>query len=141
MPEPTPIAPAALVKPVVLVVDDEDDILESLTAVLEEFLPEARILAARSALVAQDLMKRAPPDVVVADFRMPGMNGLEFLSEIRDSTNNVTRIMMTAYPAIGLVVRAVNEARIQGLYIKPFDAMRMVEAIRQALKERQAAAS
>lgn len=123
-------------KPVVLVVDDEEDILESLTAVLEEFLPEAKVLGARSALVAQDLMKKSPPDVVVADFRMPGMNGLEFLSEIRDSTNHITRIMMTAYPAIGLVVRAVNEARIQGLYIKPFDAMRMVEAIRQALKER-----
>lgn len=140
MPETNPSSPAHIAKPVVLVVDDEADILESLTAVLEEFLPEATILGAHSALVAQDLMKKSPPDVVVADFRMPGMNGLEFLSEIRDSTNNVTRIMMTAYPAIGLVVRAVNEARIQGLYIKPFDAMRMVEAIRQALKERKVAA-
>lgn len=140
MSEPNPAATVAN-KPVVLVVDDEEDILESLTAVLEEFLPEAKVLSARSALVAQDLMKKTPPDVVVADFRMPGMNGLEFLSEIRDSSNNITRIMMTAYPAIGLVVRAVNEARIQGLYIKPFDAMRMVEAIRQALRERRLTAS
>lgn len=135
MSETHPVSSAAN-RPVVLVVDDEEDILESLTAVLEEFLPEAKILGARSALVAQDLMKKTPPDVVIADFRMPGMNGLEFLSEIRDSKSKITRIMMTAYPAVGLVVRAVNEARIQGLYIKPFDAMRMVEAIRQALKER-----
>lgn len=140
MPANQPPAAPTDNKPVVLVVDDEEDILESLTAVLEEFLPEANVVGARSVLVAQDLMKKTPPDVVVADFRMPGMNGLDFLSEIRDSTNHVTRIMMTAYPAIGLVVRAVNEARIQGLYIKPFDAMRMVEAIRQALKERRIAA-
>lgn len=140
MSENPPTPPGSTARPIVLVVDDEEDILESLTAVLEEFLPEAQVLGARSALVAQDMMRRAPPDVIVADFRMPGMNGLEFLSEVRDSTSNIARIMMTAYPAIGLVVRAVNEARIQGLYVKPFDAMRMVEAIRQALKERQVAA-
>src|ERR1041384_3420870 len=85
-------APVPGRKPIVLIVDDEEDILQSLSAVLEEFLPEVRVVAVRSAAAAQEAMKDDRPEVVVADFRMPGMNGLEFLSEVRDSTAEVTRI-------------------------------------------------
>src|SRR5687767_246157 len=83
-------------KPVVLLVDDEEDILVSLASVLEACLPEAQIVAARSGRAAQELMRARLPDVVVSDFRMPGMTGLDLLSDIRDSTTGVTRILMTA---------------------------------------------
>lgn len=139
MPAQPPLPEPAAQRPVVLLVDDEEDILASLKSVLEEYLPEAQVRTAQSARAAQRLLRETGARVVVADFRMPGISGLQLLSEIRDSNSEVVRIMMTAYPAVGLIVRAVNEAKIRSIFVKPFDGMKMVSEIREALRDVAAA--
>lgn len=133
-------APDHQVQTKVLVVDDEVDILESVKNVIEAQMPDVLVIPAASAQEAWAVLSRHKVDAVVSDFKMPGKNGLELLSEVRDSMAGVPRIMITAYPAIGLAERAINEAHVEGFFVKPFDGTRLVQALRAALAERSATA-
>src|SRR5687767_4961288 len=79
----------------ILLVDDEADILESLKFVLESFLPDVDVRTADSGHRALESLAEKPVDLIVSDYRMPEMNGLEFLGKARTIHPNVPRILIT----------------------------------------------
>ena len=117
----------------ILVVDDEPDILLSLKDVLEAHLTNVTVHTAASGLAALPILDREKVDLVIADYRMPGMDGLEFLTRCRQKAPDVPRILITAYPELDAAVRAINEAQIQNFLTKPILPDALMQAVKAAL--------
>jgi DNA-binding NtrC family response regulator len=117
----------------ILVVDDEVDILLSLTELFQTALEGVEVLTARDGPTALDLLQFHPVDAIVCDYRMPGMDGLEVLRRASQVAPDVPRIMLTAYPDLELAMRAINEAHIESFLTKPVRADPLLEAVNAAL--------
>lgn len=117
----------------ILVVDDEPDIVESLKDVLEAHLPGARVVGAPSGKAGLEILAKGEVDLIVSDYRMPGMDGLEFLTQCRKQAPNVPRILITAFPELDAAMRAINEAAIQNFLTKPIMPETLMQAVKAAL--------
>lgn len=95
------------VRPTILLVDDEPDILESYQRLLEHVL-EARVLTAASPREGLKLLNQVHVDAVVSDFKMPEMNGLEFLSRVRTIEPGLPVLLFTAFADAQLEDQAVR---------------------------------
>jgi DNA-binding NtrC family response regulator len=123
----------------ILLVDDEPEILSALQAILERALPLARVLTAAGGKEALETLARQPVDLVVSDYRMPGMDGLAFLAEARRLAPRARRLMLTAHPDIDVAMQAINGERVVRFLAKPIEGRVLVEAVRETLEEIRAA--
>jgi two-component system, NtrC family, response regulator AtoC len=90
----------------VLLIEDEPILAKNIRAYLVRYGYEVRIATtAEAGLSELDVFK---PDIVVLDFNLPGMNGLEALSKIRAIDRQIKVIMMTGYGSIDLAVKAMK---------------------------------
>jgi DNA-binding NtrC family response regulator len=103
----------------VLIVDDEPTILHGLS---ELFGQEYAVFTSASAERALTLLQSERIEVVVSDYKMPGMDGLSFLIEVRRRHPQIVRILMTAYADMQLVIRAMNEGEVHRFIAKPYKA-------------------
>lgn len=115
--------------PVLLVVDDDADIVLSISAVLRRYMRRAQVVTASSADEALAAVEKQRVDVVLSDFRMPGRNGLDLVTRLRARDPRVVLLMMTAYPTLSLQVQGLKDAGIDGFFSKPFEARQMVDKI------------
>ena len=120
--------------PVVLVVDDEASILETVRILLrtEGFIPHTA-LGGKAGL---DLMEQIKPDVVLTDVRMPGVTGLDILTNVRENDPDIPVILMTAQASLQSAVQAVNEGAFYYIQ-KPFRNDELIAIIRRATESRQ----
>lgn len=121
----------------ILIVDDEVDILDSLQALLEASLDDVDVRCALSGEDGLEALKDGA-DLVISDFKMPGMNGLEFLTEVRDRHPEVPRILMTAFPDLQIAVDAINQARIETFFTKPLNPDEVLQVAKEAMQRRRA---
>lgn len=92
-------------------------------------------IATGSASDGLAIMERTPVDVILTDFRMPGMNGLEFLEAIRGANPDVFVIVMSGYGSIETAVEAMKRGACEFI-CKPFnlsDLRRILEKIEAQL--------
>jgi len=108
-------------RPAVLVVDDEAHILSSMTALLEE---DFSVLTSTNAEKALDLLQETQVSVIIADQRMPGLTGDEFLARAKERSE-ATRVLITGYADINALVRAVNHGQIYTYVAKPWDPLEL----------------
>jgi two-component system, NtrC family, response regulator HydG len=104
-------------RPTVLVVDDRPNMLRLLQKVLKR---DARVLTAPGGREAVRLLAREPVAVVLADLRMPDMDGLEVLRECKRLRPDAEFILMTAYASVPTAVEALRAGAYDYL-TKPFD--------------------
>jgi DNA-binding NtrC family response regulator len=123
---------------VVLVVDDDNDILESLVDLLTAQVPNLRCLVATSGAQALPLLERERVDLIVSDYKMPGMDGVEFLKQARARAPRVPRILLTAFADLAIAIQAINEAGVEMFFTKPLDPDRVVAVVRDSLASRRA---
>ncbi|MBU5612437.1 response regulator [Geomonas azotofigens] len=119
-----------------LAIDDNQDNLLTLSALLKAFLPEAQLITSQS---AQDGIRRAgmeAPDAILLDIQMPGMDGFEAARRLKGSaaTQHIPIILVTAH-------RSDSACRVQGLECgadaflsKPFDEAELVAQIRAMVR-------
>ena len=89
----------------IYIVDDEKTIREGITMALES---DYHVEAFSTAETAIDAMKENPPDLVLLDIGLPGMNGIEALSKIKTLYSDILIIMITAYEDINTVISAMK---------------------------------
>jgi two-component system, NtrC family, response regulator HupR/HoxA len=96
-------------KPLVAIVDDDSLIVESFA---DEFSDEFQIRTFTSPIDAQKTLPTQHVSLVIADLRMPALDGIELLASLKHSVPNVTRILFTAYADLECLSRAINHASI-----------------------------
>jgi two-component system response regulator HupR/HoxA len=102
----------------ILLVDDQVEILHALERLLKE---DFTIYKAGSGPQALDQLEKIPFAVVLADQRMPGMTGVEFLSHSLTVQPDIVRILITAYADIQASIDAVNKGQIFYYISKPWE--------------------
>lgn len=116
----------------VLVVDDEFDILDALKDLLEGALPKVRVHTAASGPEALQILGREPISLIVTDYRMPKMNGVEFLAQADKVRPGVPHLMISAFDrelTQELGIRAEGEIILS----KPLDPVGLVDHVRRML--------
>jgi two-component system response regulator HupR/HoxA len=113
----------------VLVVDDEPRVLDALEAVLAA---EFRVLRAEGGEQALRLLPGADVAVIVTDYRMPGMTGVEMLRRSQDVAPDAVRIVLTAYTDVDSLMDAINTGRIYHFVPKPWDPNELLIIVRRA---------
>jgi nitrogen regulation protein NR(I) len=113
----------------ILIVDDEPNIHYSFQKMLQA---DYRVFSAHNAEEGLSKLKSSRPDLVVMDYKMPGMTGLEALQEIRKIDTRVPVILMTAFGTVNLAIEAMKFGAYEYL-LKPFDVNKMRKLIDQAL--------
>ena len=118
---------------VILFVDDEPDILDATQDLLEASIPGVKVLCAPSAREALELLSSERIDLIVSDFKMPGMDGIELLFQARRLHPNIPRVMFTAFHSEDLARRAIAEALVSAFLSKTETPTVMVDRIRALL--------
>ncbi len=118
----------------VLVVDDEENLRLVLRTMLKKHGYEVEV--ASSAEDALGRLDAFDPDFVLADVRMPGMNGIELCSALRARASRATVIVMSAYGSVELAVAAMNAGAYDSV-AKPFKLDEVVLCLKKA-EEREA---
>jgi YesN/AraC family two-component response regulator len=106
----------------ILIVDDDKDCLNSLKNILlreENMILE--IVTANTGEEAWRLLQDKGFDLVLSDYKMPGMDGIELLSRVKDKFPNTQRILITAFSDLTVAKRAINTAEIHNYIEKPWD--------------------
>ena len=114
----------------ILFVDDQPQILQSLRLLFHDY----DVLTAENATDAL-LQLNAHPDVavVVSDQRMPGMQGIELLREVKCHYPHIIRILLTGYADLDAVISSVNQGEVFRFIPKPWDSVKLRETLSLAL--------
>ncbi|WDU61251.1 response regulator [Pseudomonas poae] len=118
--------------PTILLVDDEESILNSLRRLLRG-QPYA-VLLAGSGAQALEIMAAQPIDLVMTDARMPTMDGAMLLAETHRLYPATTRILLTGYADMSMMIKAINEGQIHRYISKPWNDEEMLLTLRQSLE-------
>ena len=120
-------------KPLVLVIDDEFGVRDSLRLVLET---SYRVRCAENGEQGLEALRDELPDVVLLDLIMPGIGGVETLGRIREFSNEVEVVIITAH---GSYATAVETLRLRAFdYLrKPFDPERVRSIVDRAVESRR----
>lgn len=101
----------------VLFVDDDPDILAAFRRHLRKQFQIETALSGKEGL--ESVEQRGPYAVVVSDLGMPGMDGIEFLSHVREVAPDSVRMMLTGHADLDAAIEAVNEGNIFRFLTKP----------------------
>lgn len=101
----------------ILYLDDEPD---NLNVFKSTFRREYNIITAESPKKAFMLLREADVQLIIADFRMPEMTGVEFLKQSLAEFPDVSRILLTAYGERDVLINSINEAHIFSFVSKPW---------------------
>ncbi len=118
-----------------LLVDDEILNLTTLASLLED---EYRVITASSGQEALRLLDdptvAASVQVIVSDQRMPGMTGIELLSQTRLRWPQIKRLLLTGYTDIDAIINAINDAAVYKYIRKPVESHELMLTLARALE-------
>ena len=117
----------------ILCVDDEASVLKSLKRLfLDEEYEILTVESGQEGLVL--LEQRQPVQVVISDYRMPGMDGVAFFKEVCERWPDTVRIVLSGYADTAAVVAAINEGQVYKFIPKPWNDDELKVTIAKALE-------
>jgi DNA-binding NtrC family response regulator len=124
----------------ILIVDDEPGILKALKRLLVLtpciFNGETFRLQVDCCSCPEDALRAVrgtPYEMVISDFRMPGMDGVQLLKAVREIQPHAVRFILSGYADLQAQIGAINEAQISRFIGKPWNDYELVSAIAQGL--------
>src|SRR5262245_32503058 len=119
-------------RPVVLVVDDDLGLREACRLILDE---EYEVLDVPDGAQAMETLRASQVDVVLLDIRLPGVDGLEVLDQIKALDEQIEVILVTAVKTVRTAVAAMKAGAFDYL-TKPFEEEEVLSVVRRALERR-----
>ena len=117
----------------ILLIDDDEWIRDSLTVFFES--EGCHLLALETAEEGIDALKRQAYDIIIADYRLPGMDGLEFFRQLEKSHPGVLKILITAYRSEEVVSEA-DRMGVHDFINKPFSSKTIEESLSRVIENR-----
>ncbi|MFA8341844.1 MAG: HD domain-containing phosphohydrolase [Rhodothermaceae bacterium] len=117
----------------ILFVDDEENVLKAYQRNLRSKFQVTTFTNAKDAL--QSIHGGQCYSVVVSDYNMPGMNGVEFLSKITEVAPDTVRLMLTGYADVNTAIKAVNDGHVFRILTKPCETENLVKNINAAIDQ------
>lgn len=121
--------------PLIVIVDDEDMVLTSLRSFLN-LETEYEIETYTSPKKALEGLDSRPLDLVISDYLMPEMNGIDFLLQVKKLHPYSTRILLTGYADKENAIKAINEVGLYQYIEKPWDNEELKLIIQNGLERR-----
>ncbi|MEW6066715.1 MAG: sigma-54 dependent transcriptional regulator [Nitrospirota bacterium] len=118
---------------VVLIVDDEEGIRESLSGILED--EEYEVLTSSSGEEAIKVLKEQNPDLILLDVWLPGIDGIQVLKEVKDMKPDLPVVMISGHGNIELAVKATKMGAYDFLE-KPLSLERVLLTVRRAFERK-----
>ena len=117
----------------IVIVDDEPLVTSSLKTLLVlegKYVPEIF----NSPMEALEYLRKSEVDLIISDFLMPEMNGIEFLSEAKKLHPGASLILLTGYADKRSAIRAINEIGLYRYVEKPWDTEDFLLCIKNGLE-------
>jgi DNA-binding NtrC family response regulator len=120
-------------QPAVLIVDDEDMVITSIRAFLQ-LETEYKVTGVTEPLQAVKYLETNPVDVVVSDYLMPKMTGLQVLAKAKDLQPEAARVLLTGHADKQSAIQAINEVGLFQYLEKPWDNAQLLLVIQSAIE-------
>jgi len=120
----------------ILIVDDEEGIRKSLQAVLED--KGCLVDTAENGQEAITKSNTKFYNLALVDIRLPDMDGVALLTEMRETTPKMAKIILTGYPSLDNAIAAVNKGA-DGYIVKPFTMENLLSTIMEHLQRQREA--
>ncbi|HVO81619.1 MAG TPA: sigma-54 dependent transcriptional regulator [Terriglobales bacterium] len=114
----------------ILIVDDAQDTVEILRRTLQS--EGYRVFSAPDVTRAIDILRQTPFDLVITDYKMPKVSGMELVKHVRENFKDTEIVMITGYPSIDGAIGAVKAGAAEYLP-KPFTDHELLSAVRGVL--------
>jgi DNA-binding NtrC family response regulator len=118
----------------ILLIDDDEWIRDSMSLFFE--FEGCTFLALETAEEALEELKRQDYHIIIIDYRLPGMDGLEFLRRIQETHSHAIKILITAFGKEDVFSEAI-ELGVQDFVDKPFTTETIEESLSRLLEERE----
>ncbi|MGD8294301.1 MAG: response regulator [Desulfobacterales bacterium] len=103
----------------ILLVDDDEWIRDSLSLFFEA--EGCKLLTFETAEEGMDAVEKQTYDIVISDYKLPGMDGLEFLRRVKEKQPKTSELLITAY-ANGEIEKEAKEIGVKDIIPKPFSS-------------------
>ncbi|MFH1516168.1 MAG: ATP-binding protein [bacterium] len=113
----------------ILLVDDEDLVLSALSRMLRK--ENYAVLTAKGGEEGLMILEQNEVQLVISDYLMPGMDGIQFLSKVKDRYPEIMRIILTGNSDLKIVISAINEGEVYRYLTKPLEHDELIAVIRQ----------
>ena len=114
----------------IVVVDDDESIRKTFFLILHE---DYRVYLAKDAKEALQRFKKAKIDLIIADLKLPSLNGLEMINEFRESGYQGDAILISAFPDL-IDVDELSRLSVSHFFVKPLDLDALNRSIEHILK-------
>ncbi len=119
----------------ILFVDDDPNILAAFQRQLKKYFSVHVALGGEEGLRA--VSASDPFAVIVSDLRMPGMDGIQFLSRVRQAAPDSVRVMLTGNADLSTAIDAVNQGNIFRFLTKPCEQQALINALSDGVRQYQ----
>ncbi|WP_347987064.1 response regulator [Methylomonas sp. AM2-LC] len=117
----------------ILIVDDEPNVLKSLSRLLRQY----SLSVANNSEEALSLAKLHSFDLVISDYRMPGINGVDFLILFKLIQPDAVRVVLTGHADMEGVQHAINEAQVFRFINKPWNNDELLAIVEKGLEQKR----
>lgn len=118
----------------IMIVDDEENVLKALQRSLRSETCEIETYTDGASALKRAMVANC--EMIISDYRMPGMNGVELLKEIKELQPDAVRIILSGYADIDVILAAINDAEIYRFILKPWHTEELKVTVERALAHR-----
>jgi putative two-component system response regulator len=120
----------------IIIVDDEPMITNTLSTLIELMLDyEVYTFNSPADVLSSAIVKDEHIDLIISDFIMPGMNGLELLSALKTLQPHIVTILLTGYSDKESAIRSINELELYYYLEKPWDNNELIKIIQNGIEK------